>query len=256
MHLLFSLMRNAVVASVFLFSAQVGATQADLDAELDGYVATFESNNFQQQRRVMDKLIWAGITSPRLYDVIERKLYDLKGASDKAGKEQAAWYAKTLALSGNDKYRSSLNDIAENADAKKIRKHAVLSLERLGKYQRWNPVISAGLENAPSGMLEETRVKNMLATDDYELLRIGAKRVYHGHKTDQELVAMARKRLEQEWVSADNSNNDQIDAIAWLIKVMAESGLKDNKPLLDQIAAESDSKKVRKYAKKYAAYLQ
>jgi hypothetical protein len=36
---------------------------------------------------------------------------------------------------------------------------------------------------------------------------------------------------------------------------MAESGNKQHKPLLDQIATEAGAKKVRKYAKKYADYL-
>ena len=46
-----------------------------------------------------------------------------------------------------------------------------------------------------------------------------------------------------------------MDAIAWLIKAMAETGNREAKPLLEEIARDAKVGKLRKYAKKYAAYL-
>lgn len=238
-----------------LFSSIACATQADLDKEIADYAATFKSGSFAEQRKVIEKLTWAGHSSPKLFDVVESRLIETQNASDKAGKESAAWYAKTLGLSGNPKYRATLEQVAANADAKKVRKNAELGLERLNSYTSWNPVLAASLVSAPAGKLEEQRVQNMLSARDYDLVRIGAKRVYYAHISDQELVTKARQRLEQEWPNCDGSNFEQEDAVAWLIRVMAESGNAENKPLLEKIENEGKSKKVRKYAKKYRKYL-
>lgn len=231
------------------------AAQEDIDKEIADYAAIFENGSFAEQRKVIEKLTWAGHSSPRLFDVIESRLLESQNASDKAGKESAAWYAKTLGVSGNSKYRATLEQVAANADAKKVRKNAELGLERLDTYTRWNPILAANLANPSVKKLEEQRVRNMLSAKDYDLVRIGAKRVYYGHINDAELVTVARERLEQEWPSCDGEIFEQEDAVAWLIRVMAESGNADNKPLLEKIENEGKSKKVRKYAKKYRKYL-
>lgn len=244
------------IATVILsYAGQARANGAELRSELAEYVAIFQGDNFPQQRSVMDKLIWAGYSTPELFDVIAESLAQVQTSKRKADTEKAAWLAKTLALSGNEKYRSVLENTASNAKSKKVRKHAKLALERIDDYARWNPIIAAGLEYSEAGRLEETRVTNMLNATDYALLRMGAKRVYYGHTTDPELVDLAQRRLSQEWAMADASNDEQIDAIAWLIKAMAEAANKSAKPLLREIAKEAKVDKLRKYADKYADYL-
>lgn len=246
----------AIIATVLLFmSAGVNAAQADIDAELAEYSRIFSSDNFQQQRRAIDKLFWAGYNSTAFYDAIAEQLDGIKGNIDKDSKERATWYAKALALSGSENYRALLEGVASEAAAKKVRKYATQALERLTIHQGWNPIITQNLLDSPAGRLEEARVKNMLFADDPALLRIGAKRVYHGHKRDAELIAFAKQRLALEYRVVVEGNDEQIDAIAWLIKVMAESGDRTNLALLEEIGANSDVKKVRKYALKYTEYL-
>lgn len=246
------------LTSVFLastISTQVIASQADIDAEIAGYIATFKANDFAAERKVMDKLVWAGYSSESLYDVIAADLKSVKNAKDKQLKKQSSWYAKILATSGNDKYRTILKDVAANGN-KKAKKHAMLSLERLATYKVWNPIISAGLIDAPSGKLEATRVNNMLKASDYELLRIGAKRLYRAHPKDQRLLAVAKQRLTKEWSLAEKGNGHQLDAIAWLIKAVAETGDTSLIPLLEDITNNSKIKKVKGYAEKYLKLLQ
>jgi len=247
---------SALISIIFLLgSHSVFAAQADIDAEVAEYTAVFKADNFAEHRRVINKLVWAGHQSSEFYDVIADRLQSMQDANDKVGRQQASWFAKALSFSGDTKYRSALEATANSAKNKKVRKHAQAALVRMETYANWNPLISRDLDSAPTGRLEEGRIKNMLAAEDPGLLIIGAKRVYHGHKSDSELVAHARTRLEQEWPNADSGSDQQVDAVAWLIKVMAESGVKSNRGLLEQIATESKSKKVRKYAKKYADYL-
>jgi len=250
-----SLIKITTVAASLVLTPLAFASQADIDAELGEYLRVFQSDNFQEQRRAIDKLSWAGYRSTEFYDVIAERLISLQDSKDKESKEKASWYAKSLALSGDPKYQVILQNVAANTKVKKIRKYAELALKRFDKHQRWNPIISQGLVSAPTGRLEEARVKNMLSSSDHSLLRIGAKRVYHAHKSDAELISVAKQRLAAEYLLASEENDDQVDAIAWLIKVMAETGNRENRALLEKIAEESTVKKVKKYALKYAEYL-
>ncbi|GHA14628.1 hypothetical protein GCM10008090_25540 [Arenicella chitinivorans] len=244
-----------IALSLICFSFNADAAKADIDAEVAAYNAAFTGDNFVLQREKMDTLIWAGYTAKAVYGPVADALVTLRHSKDKRDVERASWYAKTLALSGNPEFRPLLTETSKRAKSKKVRKHAKLALVRLAKYQAWNPVIAAGLEFAPAGQLEETRVVNMLNASDYELVRMGAKRVYFGHKNDPNLVSLAQQRLSKEWTQVNAGNEAQVDAIAWLIKAMAESGNRDAKPLLNQIARDAKVGKLRKYAKKYAAYL-
>jgi len=206
------------------------ASQSDLDKDIRYYADIFAGNNFAQQRSAMEKLIWAGISSPAVYDSLADKLASSKESKNKEEVERASWYAKALALSGNEKYRALLDDISANAKSSKLRKYSTQAITRLDKYVAWNPVISQSLISAPTGALEQQRIKNMLSASDLELTRIGAKRVYHEHSMDDALM--------------------KIDTVAWLIKGIGRSANPSYKGMLESIAASNKNSKIRKYAKK------
>jgi hypothetical protein len=227
-------------------TAPAMASQADLDAELNSYIAAFKGNNDDAERLVLEKLVWAGYSSEALYDVIADKLQSVKAADDGDSKRYAKWYTRALAMSGNDKYRAALEDVASTSENKKIREYAQRSIATLATYERWNPVISAGLEAAPDGRLEETRVINMMNAKDSELFRIGAKRLYNGHSGDQALVDEAKRVLAQEWRLIDVNDDPHFDAVAWLMKGIAASGDTSAIPLLEEIKQQAKIKKVQK----------
>ena len=237
-------------ASIFVNTALAN----NLNQEINGYIDVFKGNNFAKQRKVIDKLAWAGISDSRLYDLMAAKLDSTMSSDDKIGVDQASWFAKGLARSGNKKYIADLERVSKQAAHKKTRKYAANSIATLNKYSEWNPIIAKGLSNTASGKLEQARVKNMLNSSNYGLMTIGAKRVYYGHNSEKPLAALASKRLMEEYQSVAG-NKDGIDAVAWLIKALAETGDSSHKSTLVKIAETAKDKKVKKYAKKYAAYL-
>ena len=170
--ILFTLLSSLLLITT---AQTANATQADLDSDIQYYAEVFSGNNFSQQRSAMKNLVWAGISSPKVYDSIADKLASSKESKNKEEIEKASWYAKAIALSGNEKYRTLLIDISGNAQSPKLRKYTKKALTRLDKYIAWNPTISQNLIAAPSGKLEEQRVKNMLGANDLELVRTGAK---------------------------------------------------------------------------------
>ena len=242
-----------LIFSIFILAHQTAnATQADLDSELKNYIEIFSSSNFANQRKAIESLGWAGISDPALFDVIESKLLDLYLNKDKISKEQAAWYAKTLALSGNPKYIPTLENVIDTGP-RKIKKHAKTALERIAQYQTWNPIITARLDVAPAGKLEESRIRNMLASSRPSLSIIGAKRIYYAHSDDRSLVELVSDKLRQDYQSV--TTGVEVDQIAWFIKVLAQSGDSSYKPLLESIANDANEKKIVRYAKKYSDYL-
>jgi len=225
------------------------ATQADVDKEINKYSKAFASDDFALHRHTMAKLEWAGLSSPVIFDYIADKLRAAKNSSNKIEIEQASWYAKGLAFSGNANYRSLMVDVSENASSPKLRKYTKKSLARLDKYIQWNPVISNNFSAAPTGKLEEQRIKNMLSASNLELVRLAAKRVYHAHSSDFSLVSEAAKRVEREMAN-QHEEGIQIDTLSWLLKAIGNSGNPEYKELLTNVSKTAKVSKVRKYAKK------
>ena len=243
---LFTLL-SSLLLLVVVFTTH--ASQSDINQETQYYADIFLGNDFAQQRTAMERLVWAGISSPTVYEPLADKLAGSKESKNKAEVEKASWYAKALALSGNQKYRPLLQDIRENAKSSKLRKYTKQALIRLDKYAAWNPVISQNLVSVPTGSLEQQRILNMLSATDLELTRVGAKRVYYEHSADPVVVAAAVRRLEKE-IAIQGKDDIRIDTVAWLIKGIGISANLDYKGLLENIASTHSSSKVRKHAKK------
>ena len=243
----------SVLILVLFFSSQSYSDSDELASELDDYISVFSNNNFEHQKKHINRLTWAGISDPRIYDIFESKvLSDFQSTSKKA-REENSRYIKTLGLSGNEKYRPTLNKVLNEAKSKKIQRHTKTALIRLEQYKAWNPVISSNLDAAPIGQLEQTRVNNMLRAEDLELVKIGAKRVYYAHNKDKLLVELAKGRLVEHYKTA--TSQVEVDTMAWLCKALASSGDASYRPLLMEVTSLAPSKKLSKYAKKYAALL-
>lgn len=244
------LLSLTIAVAAYGASFNVLADQADIDAELSRYTTIIKGTDYAAQRELMKRLEWAGYSSNELYDAIASELTSRKDSTDSAEIKQAAWYARSLASSGSEKYRPVLEDVAANAHGKNVRKHANYSLDKITKYRTWNAVISNGLIQAPSGRLEQTRVANLLRADDVALLKTGAKRVYHEFNSDADLLTQVRQRLTVEWNRVDAKDGDSIDAVAWLIKAIGYAGDSESQALLTDIQTNSKIKKLVKYAKK------
>lgn len=242
--------RAALLTTIIVLSTQsvAIADQAELNKELDNYIAVINGNNFEAAKQVMETLRWSGVSDTRVYDPIADKLDQIKESKD--DRKKAAWYAKALGFSGNQKYSAMLESILVGESPKNVKKYAKVGLKHLDNHKSWNAIISQGLVAAPVGKLEETRIGNMLRASNYELMRLGAKRVSNSFKGNDALIAIAAERLSKEWKSADENNGPQIDGVAWLMKAVGTAGDTTHKPLLEQISAQTDLKKIKKYADK------
>ena len=96
------------------------------------------------------------------------------------------------------------------------------------------------------------RLKNMLDSNDMELIRVAAKRMYLSRMSDHELISTASKLIEKHYQS--DGDKVFIDTVAWLCKAVANSKNPQYKPLIERVSTSANNKKLRNYARKYLNY--
>ena len=225
-----------------------------LAAELtpEGYVKAYSSGT-EQEQSINESLAWAGLSDPEIFDPIEQQLlnaYLSKQSKDKI--DYLSWLAKGLGFSGNPKYIPSLTTIAKDAKSKKLRRHAESALAILSKYQQWNPIIAPDAGIGLPYPTTSQRLKIMLDSNDMELIRVAAKRMYLSRMSDHELISTASKLIEKHYQS--DGDKVFIDTVAWLCKAVANSKNPQYKPLIERVSTSANNKKLRNYARKYLNY--
>ena len=221
-----------------------------LEKEIDRYIKVFSVGSIENRRAAIDDLAWSGITDQRLYDVIEQKLLD-SYQDTKGNIDAAAWLAKTLAYSGEEKYRATLEMIVDTAKSTKIRKHTKIALETLPLYTQWNQSISKGTDDASTAReLDSLRLSNMLQSSTPELIRYAAKRLYRHDRVEQKLFDEAEKSLLKYYNAPEADDGVWADALAWLCKALGNSRNSSYKETLQTVIENSGRGKVKSHAQK------
>ncbi len=242
--------RIAIVLVSALFVAQVQAEGGSaFQAEMDEFKKVMESGHYTKIKNAYDDLQWSGISSPEVYDPLEKLVLDsYKGADSGKDAEKLSWLVKGLALSGNAKYMDTLNLVLANSSSGKVKKHTNKAIDRLPKYKVWNEVIAKGIAQASEDGLNELRIGNMLSSGDYYLIRAAAKRIHFEYFDNSKLVNQAADTLRT--IYPDASESIEVDAAAWLCKALGASEDESQQALLQEVAKKAKSGKVRKHAKK------
>jgi hypothetical protein len=242
------------IYALLIFCILVSFTASGASDGLDEYIQIFTDGNAQQQTQASKDLAWAGLSDPRLFDLIENLLLEkYLTVENKYAVDDTAWLAKALAYSGQDQYRATLQTVASDSPQKKIKRHAENSLVQLDNYARWNPIISdASLWNS-SKSDEISRYANMLTSGDLELQRIGAKRVHNTHSYDAYLLDILDTEIREKYLEA---NNDSlfIDTVAWMGKALSGSRVVGYMPTIVEVSENAGNAKLAKYATKYLKY--
>lgn len=248
----FRVNQSITAASLFLLLFSAGAYSVDAPTKLtQQYMKVFTENAaVQQQIEVLNQLQWAGLSDPRLFDLIEQRLLDLYPVAKGDDAELASWYAKSLGTSGLEKYRSSLEGIVDSKANKKVRKYAGEGLNNIGRYAVWNPIIASTV-NARSDKPEQVNAfANMLRSEDWLLRNMAAKRVYADNVYDDYLLDTLEAALKKEYV-IDHTGNLQVKTTAWMARALASSHMPQYRATLEDMAQNAPSSKLRSYARKY-----
>lgn len=217
------------------------------------YLSVLNTQNSKTVETMLSRLQWAGLSDTRLFDEIEGRLlehYKLQEI-DRETTNLMAHHVRALAYSGNEKYRSTLHEVEQNASASKLRKHAKKALRDLELYIDWNRIIRSTSVDVAGKDPEVATYLKMLRADNVHVKRLAARAIFHEKIVDADLIVEAANNLKSLYLK-ENLNGQAQDTAAWLCKAIAHSADPEHKELLRMVGRDSPYKKIRKYARKYA----
>ncbi len=245
-------MRKLLVLLTALFTlfAASGAALAK-DYSTSEYIKIFKSGSADEQSRAAKSLEWAGISDPRIFDLMEKNLLaGYKTADSRSTVGHMSWLTKGLSFSGQEKYRATIEEVAANGGHKKLRKYASTSLEMLPKYKRWNAILSGSKGNKKGKSKEINKLVRMLRSDEHELNYAAAHEIYEKGMNDAYLLDTLKQATERR-IAEDASSREYVDAAAWMLRALGATRQEKHLAVLENAAENAKHKKVRKYAKKY-----
>ena len=244
----------SLLSFIYIPALAESTTGTAVETELGQLKKDFKVYGKAGVRRFADKIGWLGIQDETLYDPINEELMAIYHQAGRVSVEYASWLVKVLAASGLQKYAATMDKIIASGAHKKLKKHTTIARKRLELTSIWNPIISKGTETAGTqDELTETRVTNMLTSEIPELVRVGAKIVLNGHRSEA-LLDLIDQTLRDTYTDRPKNLNER-DAINWLIKTLGSSGISRYRATLEAVAVDAPDAKNRKYARKYLDYL-
>jgi hypothetical protein len=230
--------------------------------EVNEYMEIFQTGSYKAQTTAANQLQWSGISDKRLFDLIESKLLTIlpSAAADKQAADVAAWYAKALGISGQDKYQGTLNKMAQGTFGtgeahpkllKKLMKYGLEGIDLIPKYKKWNPIISNSKNFRADKSLQTNRYANMLKSNEWELQLIATKRMNHEKITDPSLLDLLNAKILKDYQAVSKSSDEaRIDAFQWMIRTLAALGAPKYLETMQEVSTKGSGKGVAGYAKK------
>jgi|SRR6185369_11915787 hypothetical protein len=226
-----------------LFSGYAGS--ATLQEDTERYIAIFDGP-LDLHSAAADTLPWMGLSDPRLFDILERRILEEKdsgsGFGQREDRNRVARYVRGLGFSGQPKYAPTLRQLVADRGFERFAKAA---LEDLPQYQKWNPIISDRATFDPKYNDDVNRVRNMLLTDDLLLARLAAKRVFLASR-EEELVDRLADTLRKNY--RRDGDAETANSLSWLIKGVSSAKLPRYLPLLEEVAQNAPNGSVRRHA--------
>ena len=216
--------------------------------EVDRYVDIFSHQGNSQQIKACDELEFAGLSDPRLFDLVENKLEQRQTGKDGDDVAYATALMHALAYSGQERYRKALNAVADGNGQRKLRKQAAAALKQLDNYKLWTPIIGNPVDYRRDKSPEVNRLANMLRGSVASLQLMAARRMVADNQYDPYLL-----QVTQQTVSAmlGVKSGDAEDALVWMLKALAGGHSAEARSVLQEAAEHAASKQVRKHAASY-----
>ena len=233
----------AFLVALVLTSQSFAAT---LEEDVLSYSRIF-SGDRAQHLAAADAMTYAGISDPRVFDIIEKLLLsDVQTELyDGANKDRVTRFINALGVSGQDKYAPTLNGLLENTIYRRFAKPALLEIPR---YRQWNPVISNRATFDPKLSDDTNRAMNMLKSDDVLLNRVGAKFVFLAEVKEDVLLEQLAAKLSAHYLKLA-PDSETLDSIAWLARALGSAKSERYRPLLEQVVATTPNGRVWNFAK-------
>ncbi len=222
------------------------------EERINDFLNTLEVGSFQQKEQMLNRLQWSGLTSPKLYDNIARRV-EVQYTELNLEKRQlnlVAYQVRALGYSGNEIYRKLITDVSQHAGSQKLKRHAKKALSDLDQFVVWNKLIADSSFAVESKSAEIAMYMKMLSINDFFVQRLAARAIFHEQLQDPDLLDLASEKLSVLYMD-ENLDAEWQDTASWLCKALGQSRPGKYAELLTIVANESPHRKIQKYARKY-----
>ena len=263
----------AVVVFSLLFGF-AGRCSAE-NSNIQRYLNRLASNRIEVKILAAKEITTSGITDPELFDVIEKQLLQNYNSADLSKDEIGlmAWFCKDLASSGLNKYVATLERVANNHTNMKLSYYAEQSLILLISYDERNKNLSRA-ENIKLLEFDDQNVKIMMLLKSDEIKdriyasKMVTKSMAFDNKIYDEIEFQLLKNYKFKNQDEDSTdlisyhNNDVqvsrvsyfVDLMSWYCKALSSSGQLRYKPAVERVLLNTNSYKLKKYAKQSLSY--
>ena len=221
----------ALIVSFCVAGSVSGKT---IEEDVQYYIGLLGEMNPRVQATEFEALSGMGLSDPRLFDEVEKRLLaDCESVrQNREERARVAWYFRALGFSGDEKYLPTLSRFTED---RTYRNYSIAAQRDLPQYTKWNPVISDRSKFDPKLADDSNRILNMLRSEDHLLQRVGAKRTFLTHEKDPAVVAMLAEKLKASYPTA--KDDESLETAGWLLNAL-DRGSDGRHPLIREIAAD------------------
>jgi hypothetical protein len=237
-----------IVLSVFSMTAHAFSS---VDEQIDHYLEILDGDNNADKITMLQRLQWSGLSDPRLYTEIESRVI-FRGFSKPVSKEATGLLAhqiRALGYSGNEQYRSTLENIRDESKNSKLKRHAEKALSQLDDFKRWNQLIQQSDIDTEGKSAEVANYMKMLTVDDVSVQRMAARAIYWEKQQDSDLQALTAEKLKSVYLEAGLDGQAQ-DTAAWFCKALGQSGNPEYLELLKEVNKNTPHRKIKKHSLK------
>ena len=246
-------LHEAAINTAYLsFPTPFSSDNSYLGKEKQRYAVVFFGGDAGEIKSMAAELEWKGLSDPALFDIIEKRLVESAAKNDSQLNNLVAWQSRALAFSGNEKYLNTLQQIVDTTTIEKIATVVSESIVLLHQYKRWNPVITSGLDAVSEDKIDETRIRNALASGQPGLAALAAPIFYRQYRDNAELLDLAQQALLKDY-QLEGDVSLKITDYAYFCRALGESGSPQYLDTLKAVATNAVNEKVRAYAGRYVA---
>ena len=231
-----------LIALILSLCVAASASGKTIDEDVQFYLNVLGEPNPRLQASEFEMLSAMGLSDPRLFDAVEKRLLaDVEPVRTiHLEKNRVAWYFRALGFSGQSKYEATLSRYTED---RTYRNYAIAAQRELPQYARWNPIISDRSSFDPKLSDDANRLMNMLRADDPLLHRVAAKRAFLTQQSAPVVADRLAELLRASYPKAQDAESEE--NAGWLINALSRVALDRYTPLLQEIAKQAPSQKLR-----------
>lgn len=244
---------------LFIFANTFPALADDKNAaEVNKYIEMLGSPSSETRVEAARLVSRSRLTDPELYNIINEKLLNeyTINKSNRGHIEEMSWMCKALSASGSAAYLPTLEEISNKAASSKLKKYAKQSISMLMESAERHKVSEHSIGDDPDLSPEVNRYIRMIRSQSSTLKKDAAKSICATRFTERKLFDALRDELLKGYPFTSSNDRMYTDALGWILKALASSGMAEYRPVLEEILEKSSSFKLQRHAKNEIRKLQ